>query len=264
MPLIHVTLKLIGLLIFSAPCLFAFDGHITPSRYNKNEIVIFAKTVKLEESVFGQVMKDSDFDDDRPFWIPLGESIELDQKTVEDFYFVQQVVPRHQAKLYQSVPNPSVEEKNAAENKDTKEKTEIIKSMKTHLIKQGLKKKSEKDHIVYYYSGRAKMKVMKSLKGSLKPGDEIEITWDRIRMRIPCPPLRPVKGKHGWILNKSESSNGSYVLAHGFTDWDNATKIAMAQKKAREQGNTDQPATVPESTPEDNQNTNPELKKLSQ
>lgn len=227
MHLVDTPLKTIIFLFFTSTCLFGIDGHISLNRYTQNEIVIFAETIKLEESVFGQVMKKSDYDDVRPFWIPAGASTELDRKTVEEFFFVEKVVPRHQAKLFNKNPNPSKEAQAIAESKDAKEKAAIIEKMKAHLNLKGLKSGSEKDDIVYYYSGRAKMKVMKVLKGGLKVGEEIEVSWDRIRMRIPCPPLRPAKGKCGWILNKSKSGDGSYILAHGFTDWDNATNTIL-------------------------------------
>ena len=260
----HITLKAIGLLTLMATRLVAFDGHITVNRFSENKIVILAETVSLEESVFGQLVKESDYDDDRPFWIPPGKSTELDRKTVEDFFFVEHVVPRHQANLYERDSSPSEEAKIAAETNDAEEKAEIVESMEAHLTHKGLKEESETDFIVYFYSGRAKMKVIQSLKGGLKSGDEIEVTWDRIRMRIPCPPLRPVKGECGWVLNRSESGDGSYVLAHGFTDWDNAVEIAMDTKKRGGQDDADQPATAPEPKLEYDKETKLEAESRSQ
>ena len=240
----------VGILALIASRLVAFDDFISVERFSENEIIILAESTLVEEFAFCQVVNESEYDDERPFRIPQGEGVKLDKKTVEDYYYSDQMVPPHQAKLYDTDPNPSKEDRMAAEAKDAEEKAQAVERMKALLLAKNLKKKSEGDYIVYYYSGRAKMKVIECLKGGLEPGEVITVSWDRVMMKTTCPVSRPDKGTSGWILNRGDSESSSYTLTNSFRDWAKATKIAEDQKSVGEGRGADQSSTTLKSNSE--------------
>ena len=184
---------------------------------------MFAETFECDAGVSGLVIKEEDWSITMS-----GEgSVPLDARIMEEAWAFR-FAGKHESelirKLYDDEDSSNLQEGSAefekllaeAKAKDAVHREKAEAAFDAELKRAGLQPEPKVESIVYFFSGRAKMRVIECLQGDLKPGDEIEVTWKHIQRTISCPPVIPFKGECGWVFDSKLKNGAKVKLGHGF------------------------------------------------
>ena len=209
----------------------AGSGVISPSSFGGESTIVYTETYECEGGIYGLVVNSDDWSGGLS-----GEgSVLLDTKIIADSWDLRHP-PRYEVELYKKMQrdndfahikheSPEYEKLlKEAQAKDGAHKKRVLAALDKEHKRAGLNADPETEGVVYFFSGRAKMRVTETLQGDLKPGDEIEVTWKHVQRRISCPPIIPFKGKCGWVFNSKLQQGSKATLGHGFFSLEDGRK----------------------------------------
>ena len=219
----------------------AGSGTIDAAAFGGDRTIVLAETFECEAGIYGLVVKREDWVDGFP-----GEgSVLLDTKIIRDYWDLRGA-PRHESELYRKLHHDQKfmdlkedSEKfkallKEARTKDVEHKEGVMEALAKELKRAGLAFDPETEVVIYFFSGKAKMRVIESLQGNLKKGDEIDVTWKHIQRRVSCPHVIPFLGPCGWIFDSTLKPGAKTDLGHGFYSLKEGRSAKAAFERTKE------------------------------
>lgn len=233
------------LLFANTSFLFGF-GEISSNHFKDDGTIVWGEISGCEGGIHGLVVRQED-------WSYSGlsskGSVLLDGKVVSNAWDLRfGGIPFRRALYSRPDENnplkyqpPTEAELKAAQKKDAERAKKIRAALAAELKRAKLIYDPKTEMIVYFHVGKAKMRVLESLQGNLKAGDEIEVTWS-IQDRTSCPPIIPFNGKSVGVFPGKIEKGTTARVGHIFLDLDEAKKakavfLKNAQKWANQKTN---------------------------
>ncbi len=203
---------------------------------SSTKTIITAKTIKHQEKVYAIVRNNNDQRDLMSQILEEEQGVEVDQKLAESVIYIDQQESRIFFELFDELIKKGGFSFNKQQQRKLQTavenyKIDILKKETEELKKAGVNYDPNSQHVVYFYKGESTFKVTNSIKGSLAKGDTINIHY-KIRIRIPCPPIRPqLDTELGWCFKELLIANDTVALGHGFSNLETIPELIKQSKK---------------------------------